>query len=236
MTASTQRKTWLVLAASVVCQFCAVAQNLVVNSGFDTNAAGWTASNNTNGGYACCKGNPGGRFLLDSGPSPTTAPTVSQVVSGLVPGSSYAVSGDYAKLIDWGGGSATNLSFGVTLDTVLNFESRQTDFAWHTFGFQFTAASTTTTLSISAQRNGTGVAYQIDNIVVQPAPLLTARVVGPNVVVSWPTNALGFSLQSSTNLAAPNWISVTNASTISCTNYATTLNLSSGKSFFRLRK
>src|SRR5215472_1284148 len=137
-----QKKVVVALLAVGGLQSCVLAQNLVVNGGFDTNATGWSASNNALGGYECCKGNPGGCFWLDSTPSLTTDPTVSQVVSGLIPGNSYTVSGNYAKLIDRGGGSVSALSFGVALDGTLYYESLQTDFAWHNFSFQFKATST----------------------------------------------------------------------------------------------
>jgi hypothetical protein len=236
MNATIQHKVWMVLAASIGFQFCAVAQNLIVNGGFDTTAAGWSASNAALGGYACCKGNPGGLFWLDSAPSPTTDPTISQVVGGLIPDISYAVSGDYEKLIDRGGGSATDLSFGVAIDGVFHYESRQSDFAWHSFGFSFVATSPSITMSISAQRKGTGVSYGIDNIVMQRTPSVTARVVAPNVVLSWPTNALGFSLQSSTNLTAGSWLAVTNTAVIVGSNYAMTLSAPQGKRFFRVKR
>src|SRR5712671_2792434 len=106
MNFSQQQNLCVVLAVFLACQ-SAVAQNLIVNGGFVADATGWSATNNAAGGYACCKGNPGGLFWLDSSPSPTNDPTVSQVVTGLIAGVSYAVSGDYEKLIDRGGGSST---------------------------------------------------------------------------------------------------------------------------------
>jgi hypothetical protein len=236
MKATIQRKVVLALVSAAWWQGCAFAQNLIVNGGFDTDAAGWTASNNALGGYACCKGNPGGCFWLDSSPSPTTDPTVSQVVSGLIAGTSYAVSGDYAKLIDRGGGSASDFRFGVATDGVVRYESRQTDFAWHSFAFGFTATTQSTVLVISAQRNGTGVSYQIDNIVLQPVPSVAAALVGSNAALSWPTNALGFNVEYSTNMAAGTWTAVTNAPTIRGTNYTVSLTAQAGSRFFRLKQ
>jgi hypothetical protein len=213
------------------------AQNLVVNGTFDTGATGWTAANVSNGGYVPSKGNPGGYYELNSWPpSSTTDPAISQVVSGLIRGVSYAVSGDYEKSIDWGGGSPTAFSFGVELDGVFLYEAGQSDYAWHHFSFAFVADSPATTLSITAQRNGTGVSYGIDNITLQPRPSLVVREVGTNVVVSWPTNALGFSLQSSTNLTGAGWSSVTNATVIVGSNYSLTLKPAQQKQLFRLKE
>lgn len=232
----THTKAWMVLLASIGFQFGALAQNLVVNGGFDSNVTGWSSTNNPIGGYECCKGNPGGFCGLDSTPSATTDPTVSQVITGLVPGVSYMVSGDYEKLIDRGGGSPTGLSFGVAIDGAFLYESPQSNFAWHSFAFSFVATSPSVTLSISAQRNGTGVAYAIDNIVMQRTPQVAAKIAPPNIVLSWPTNAPGFRLQSATDFTAASWSDVTNIPALDGDNYSVTLSPSQGRCFFRLIK
>lgn len=226
------------LVACIWCSICATAQNLVVNGGFDVDAVGWTATNlGIGAGYRPSKGNPGGYFGLDNpSPSALTDPTISQVVTGLTPGVSYTVSGDYEKEIDHGGGSPTGLSFGVAIDGTFFYEAHQSDFAWHGFVFMFVASSPSITLSISAQRDGTGVSYGIDNIVMQPTPSVTARVAAPNVVFSWPTNALGFSLQSSTNLTAGSWADVTNTTVIVGSNYSVILSPTQERRFFRLKR
>lgn len=237
MKSALQHFAWIVTLACVWCPDWAAAQNFVLNGGFDTNAVGWTATNTENGGgYRSSKGNPGGFFHLDTQPSSTTDPTISQQVNGLIPGVSYTVSGDYEKIVDRGGGSPTALSFGVAIDGVFLYEAQQSDFAWHTFTFVFVAASPSVSLSISAQRNGTGVSYGIDNIVLQPTPSVAARIVDAGVALWWPTNVLGFSLQSSTNLASANWSDVTNTTAIVGTNYSVTLGARQQKQFFRLKK
>jgi hypothetical protein len=82
MKTSTARKVWIVLAVSIVFHFHAIAQNMIANGGFNTDATGWSETNNSPlGGYRCCKGNPEGLFWLDSSPSPTNDPTISQVVT-----------------------------------------------------------------------------------------------------------------------------------------------------------
>ena len=45
-------------------------------------------------------------------------------------------------------------------------------------------------------------------------PLLAIFHAGTNVIVTWPTNATGFTLQSTTNLAAPVWVTVTGQNTV----------------------
>ena len=120
---------------------------------------------------------------------------------------------------------------------VFSYEAPQSDFAWHSFAFSFVATSSSSTLSISAQRNGTGVAYGIDNLVMQRIPQVAARIVRPNIELSWPTNALGFKLQSATNFPAAVWSDVTNTpALVSGSDYSVTLSPSEGRRFFRLVK
>jgi hypothetical protein len=232
-----QHSLWMSLAACVCFPISSAAQNLVVNGGFDTDASSWTSTNIGSGhGFRPSKGNPGGYFELDASPSLLTDPTVNQVVTGFTPGVGYTITGDYEKLVDWGGGSPTGLSFGVAIDGAYLYEAPQSDWAWHSFGFAFVATTSSVTLSISAQRNGTGVSYGVDNIVAQPTPSVTARVVAPNIVFLWPTNVLGFSLQTSTNFAAGSWSAVTNSAVIVGSNYSVTLSATQKNRFFRLKR
>ena len=64
--------------------------------------------------------------------------------------------------------------------------------------------------------------------------LLTFARATNRFVLSWPTNAPRFILQSTTNLAAPNWITVTNPVTILNDQYMVTNDLAGKASFFRL--
>ena len=147
--------------------------NLVVNGGFDFNAAGWIITNVLGSGYESTKGNPPGDVALDSlSPSLSTDPTASQTITSLTPGTTYVVSGDYRNITDRGGGSPTDFSFGVSIDGVLLFEAaQQTPNNWRNFNFLYTATASSALLSLSAQINGTGVSYAIDNIAMDvPEP------------------------------------------------------------------
>lgn len=166
----------------------------------------------------------------------TNDPTVSQVVTGLTVGISYTVSGDYEKLTDRGGGLPTGLSFGVAIDGVFHYEAPQSDWAWHSFGFGFIATSSRMTLSISSQRNGTGVSYGIDNIVVQPTPSLAVVDDSTRLVFTWPTNTLGFTLQSASNCVAGSWSAITNTPSVTGSNYSVTILPTWESRFFRLRR
>lgn len=147
--------------------------DLVFNGGFDSNANGWTIINVTGGfGYSAGGGNPGGDVLLDNlTPSPSSVPTASQTISGLVPGFAYVVSGDYQQAKNRGGGSSTDPSFGVAIDGSYLFTATAPgDYSWQNFSFAYTAASSSAVLSLSSQLNGTGLSYAIDNISFKSVP------------------------------------------------------------------
>jgi len=156
------------LMLSCLPQWAMSQGNLVVNGGFDTDASGWTITNVSEGdnGYASNIGNPPGSvFLYDV--SSLNVPTASQEISSLTPGALYIVSGDYAG----GGKGVANNSFGVALDGVYLFETNAPPtYNWYSFSFDYTATSTSALLSISAQLNGTGYPYTIDNIAMYAVP------------------------------------------------------------------
>jgi hypothetical protein len=79
---------------------------------------------------------------------------------------------------------------------------------------------------------GPTFSYQVGS----PPPILTIALTNSNLVLlSWPTNAVGFLLQSS-RAASGNYADVTNVPTVVGTNYLTTLPRTNAASFFRLRK
>jgi hypothetical protein len=163
--------------------------SLVFNGGFDTNASGWTLQNlSLGGGYEATKGNPPGDVALDATPSPPLEPTASQLIAGLIPGSTYLVSGDYRNIANRGGGSATDPSFGVAVDGVFFFQGfpQTNNSNWRTFSFFYDATSTSATLSLSAQINGTGVSYAVDNVgmfVPEPGAVSLGLVAGIGAVM-----------------------------------------------------
>jgi len=69
------------------------------------------------------------------------------------------------------------------------------------------------------------------------SPELDIAQSGLNVVLAWPTNSAGFTLQMTTDLTASNlWMIVTNAVQVVGTNYTVTVDATSGAGFFRLKK
>jgi hypothetical protein len=68
------------------------------------------------------------------------------------------------------------------------------------------------------------------------APTLSATKQGTNVVFKWSTNALGFSVQWSTNLAAGTWSNAAPAPVIVSGQYTVTNRLTNAFRFYRLRR
>jgi len=124
-------------------------------------------------------GNPAGSIVLDEFTPSALDPTIEQTVGGLTPGVTYFVTGDYRHFTERGDGLPTDLSFGVAIDGTFLFEtSTPQDLDWHSFSFQYTATAPSAVLSLSAQRNGTGLAYAIDNIVIQVPEPSSAGLLG----------------------------------------------------------
>jgi N-acetylneuraminic acid mutarotase len=68
-----------------------------------------------------------------------------------------------------------------------------------------------------------------------PPPLSIRVESNATVQVSWPASAVGFQLQKSTNLTAPNWTAVTQTPNNNGTNKTILEGLSSGSTFYRLQ-
>lgn len=67
------------------------------------------------------------------------------------------------------------------------------------------------------------------------AATLTASLSGGNTVLSWPLANAGFSVQASSNLASPNWVTLTNAPVLGVnTNWQIVVPTTGGQQFFRL--
>jgi uncharacterized repeat protein (TIGR03803 family) len=73
--------------------------------------------------------------------------------------------------------------------------------------------------------NGAGTVFRLT--IVPEAPQLTITPLGADVILTWPTDATGFTLQSTTNLGSPDWITVSGQ-------FAVTNPISGTQMFFRL--
>jgi hypothetical protein len=73
------------------------------------------------------------------------------------------------------------------------------------------------------------------SLTVPLPPQLTIIASMPNVILTWPTNSTGFSLQSTTNLVAPSvWAPVSTQPVIRNGNYSVTNSISGAQQFYRL--
>lgn len=66
--------------------------------------------------------------------------------------------------------------------------------------------------------------------------LLKIRIAGNNLVISWPTNAFGFALQSTVSLSPANWTNVTNTVGVVGSENTVTSELAGFSRYFRLRR
>jgi uncharacterized repeat protein (TIGR03803 family) len=78
--------------------------------------------------------------------------------------------------------------------------------------------------------NGSGMVFSLS----LPAPLLTVTLSGTNVVLTWPTNALEFTLESATNLVSTDWSIVSPPPVVVNTNNVVTNAISGANLFYRL--
>lgn len=166
------------LGAILVCGLAmpAMAQT-IVNGNFDLEVPrtsfgnGWTGfSNDGAGGWRSSGGNPGGYFIINDNGNSATDPSISQILTDLVAGQQYEVSGDFAS---WIAGGSNGPSFGADINGIELFAgTRGTHRVWQNFSFTFTADADTATLRLRAETNGTDNDFAVDNIAIAlvPAP------------------------------------------------------------------
>jgi hypothetical protein len=155
----------VILACLCFPQLAKAQGNLVVNGGFDTNAADWTLTGSAiYNGYG---GDPAGSVaLVNSGAS------ASQTINGLTTGATYIVSGDYQGVL---GLSDPYPTFQVTMNSAILFETAASgNYNWYSFSFLYTAALSSAVLSLDLVEpnpvENVKTSYDIDNIAMQSVP------------------------------------------------------------------
>jgi O-glycosyl hydrolase len=135
---------------------------------------------------------------------------------------------------------------------IVAINSNQTNAINQTFNLSnFTASSvtpwvTSSTLSLSSQAavavSNSSFVYQLPPLSVvtfvgqASAPTLTGTRQGDSLVLSWPTNASGFGLEFSTNVASGTWVPFPATPTVLGNNFMVSSGISSDAGFFRLHK
>ena len=85
--------------------------------------------------------------------------------------------------------------------------------------------------------SGNGTVFSLSLVPVSPPPQLTIIRSGANVILTWPTNASGFTLQSTTNLISPAvWITNSPAPVVVNGQNTVTNPISGTKKFYRLKQ
>jgi len=83
-------------------------------------------------------------------------------------------------------------------------------------------------------RSALGVTATVSNTLIIPPALVASRS-GPDTVVAWPAWAFAYQLQAAANLAAPDWLAVTNFPTLTGFQNTVTNPVPAAKAFFRLK-
>jgi DNA/RNA endonuclease G (NUC1) len=98
------------------------------------------------------------------------------------------------------------------------------------------AGATTGPISVIAAGglSTSATTFTVTTPVGDPPPL-GISLASTSVILSWPTNAVGFQLQLSPNLSPPQWTNHAGPVTITGTNYTATLPTPDGRMFFRLQ-
>lgn len=149
---------------ALVVTFCSSASaQTVINGDFELAATGWTATNvDGSGGHRTTGGNPNGFFILNSSGSPSTNPTLTQPIVGLIPGQSYQITGDYIRVHS---GGVVIDEFGVEIDGNLWEFDLSSNVAWSSFDQTFTYTGGSNLLTLTGERHADNSAG-VDNIAI----------------------------------------------------------------------
>ena len=159
--------------------FSQYGSNLLSDGDFSTqvgssgSTGAWTAANvDSNGGWRSSGGDPGGYYILNSNGAASTDPTLTQTLTGLLPGVTYQIDGDFMNVYPQYGNSPNTPSFGVYVNGGLVYSSTQAaapQGTWKHFTTTFTVAlsGTTATILFAGEQNGQDASYAIDNLMVR---------------------------------------------------------------------
>jgi hypothetical protein len=179
------RLTLTVVAAALICSR-ADAASLVLNGDFELGnptsqtADNWTSSATIDsaGGWRAINGHPGGYFILNAAGQTTSNPTISQAISGLLPGNTYRITGEFIRRFP--GGANAN-EFGVEIDNQLFTFDLTDGVNWTAFERTFTYTGASNLLILSGERindNAPGVDNIGIDVVPEPAAFSTLAVTG----------------------------------------------------------
>jgi len=137
------------------------------------------------------------------------------------------------------GGSGTVFSLntnGIAFTTLYDFTAKSSDInsdGANPYGTLLLSGNSLYGTTKLGGTNGYGAVFAL-SLPVPPSVAITTA--GDKIILSWPTNAGNFSLQSTTNLSFGNWSNVTSGISTVGTNYIFTNTMNGNVSFFRLKQ
>jgi hypothetical protein len=143
------------------------SSEFIVNGDFE-NTDAWVLPNPTSG-YTGTGGNPGTYMYLNWSPS-ANDPTAEQLMTGLVIGATYTITGDTRNVAGCCGAAIGVPSLAIDIDNVEQTVINNPGGVWTPFSYDFVATSTSHTLGFRAEINGGDVDMGIDNISVTGPP------------------------------------------------------------------
>jgi hypothetical protein len=102
----------------------------------------------------------------------------------------------------------------------------------------FTATNSPTVVVDTAAKNFKYRFYRVADVaaLTQNTPVMNLFRAGNNVVVTWPTNSTGFTLEYKTNLSAVSWTTNAIAPVVVNGSYMVTNPISTGARYYRLKR
>jgi hypothetical protein len=169
-------KSFLLVAALSLGLAAPVHGESIVNGTFDTSVpsngtgGGWTSGTiDGAGGWRSTGGNPGGMFIINDNGSFGTDPFIQQLVSGLVAGNTYTLTGNYKNIYNCCGSRGPN-TFAIDVDgttvATLGYPGAN---VWGSFSLNIFAPDTDLLIRFRAEINGDDTEYAIDNISMNPS-------------------------------------------------------------------
>lgn len=174
---------WALSAAILFGAGTAAEAAAIVNGGFDTvvpsnaTGAGWTSFNiDGNGGWratlpAFNVDDLTNFFVINNAGQADSDPTLQQLVTGLVAGTTYRISGLYERAFAGFGNNAAP-AFGVEIADLGLIETYASPIGGgaEDWAIEFTATATEHLLRLTAERDGDDSSYAVDSIVIAAIP------------------------------------------------------------------
>ena len=168
--------------------------------------------------------------------------TISQAISGFVPGAKYAVTFSAAQRAGQfeNGGQTWNLKLDNTVVAIYAPPATATNYVDYTTNFTATAATHTLSFVGTDLPGGDNTVF-LDNVRIAPAPSLTPpqvgwQLTGGQIQFSWPLDHFGWHLEMQTNSSGlglgTNWSAVPGSQTANL--FVMPVNAGNGSAFFRL--